>query len=91
MDVNKDADNKYILFLGGRPINTATIVLRIDCTADDLLEAYVHAYVALQDEDDLVCSGPSLNLYPCGLCIALRFGMISFCLFTHPGSTDSVR
>lgn len=92
MDVNKDKDDKYILFLGGRPINTATVVLRIDCTPDDVLEAYVHAYIALQDEDDLVCCWPSLNLCPCGLCIELDIGqdhlVLSLC--THPGCTSSV-
>ena len=76
VDPDKDQDEKYILLLGGRPISTATVVLRIDCTADDVLEAYVQAYVALQDEDEdnLVCCWPSLTLCPCGLCIELKIG-----------------
>ena len=33
-----------------------SVVLRLDCTADDVLDAYVHAYMVLHEKQPLVGS-----------------------------------
>ena len=46
-------DEKHLIALeqGG---SCASAVLRVDCTADDVLDAYVHAYMALHAKQPLV-------------------------------------
>lgn len=59
--MDRDMDESYIIALE-RSGSHASVVLRVDCSPEDILEAYVHAYVVLHANRSLV--GPSVNALP---------------------------
>lgn len=49
------SDKKHIVALE-RERSCASVVLRVDCTADDVLDAYVHAYMVFHAKQPQVGS-----------------------------------
>ena len=53
--IDQDSDSKYLMNLEkAGSASRASVVLRVDCTADDILDAYVHAYLVIYAEQPLV-------------------------------------
>ena len=55
--LDQDLDEKHITALEQSGVH-ASVVLRLDCTTEDILEAYVHSYLVLHAKQPLVCSPP---------------------------------
>ena len=57
--LDQGLDEKHITALEQSGFH-ASVVLRLDCTTEDILEAYVHSYLILHAKQPLVCSPPPL-------------------------------
>ncbi len=58
--LDQDLDEKHITALEQSGFH-ASVVLRLDCTTEDILEAYVHSYLVLHAKQPMVCSLPLLK------------------------------
>ena len=85
------SDEKHLIALEQRGFR-ATVVLRVDCTVDDVLYAFVHAYLVLHAKQPLVglsCACYTRRPSICNLsmdnhmhsmvCLGAYFGLQSLC------------